>query len=278
MRRVFKYMISMIRGICIGIATLGMLLFATDIVGIAVIATNPRVQGFERFAEEPIADRESFVRRLVRFTDEGIYHVPSDINRPLLWDNWLLYVLSYTDPVKYEHYEYIDSRKAIARGTGFCSQSALVITDVLQKRGIPSKMVALNGHVVASAEVYPDQWWILDGDYDVVIPHSIEEIEQDPEIIREYVEPTAGPLQTDVLIDIYGPEGNGISADGWAYHGRTREEVNKQYTLKWAIPLVMMVASVVVWRLSFLSIESPRRMFKTPFNNRRKGIDLSRID
>ena len=66
---------------------------------------------------------------------------------------------------------------------GLCSQHAIIVDGILKDKNIPSKIVRLTGHLVVMAEVSSDENWILDSDYDVIVPYSLTEIEKDSTII-----------------------------------------------------------------------------------------------
>jgi hypothetical protein len=131
---------------------------------------------------------------------------------------------------------------------GLCSQHALIVLDALKRRGIVARLVLLDGHVVASAQVDDERWWVLDPDYGVVIPQSIEQIQEAPESVRPFYR-AAGHSEKviDLLVQLYGPEGNMV-LDGVgdprrpAYMLRAVFE-KVAYFLKWAIPLALGLVS-----------------------------------
>ena len=67
-------------------------------------------------------------------------------------------------------------------------QAKLLHKKLLKEKNINSKIVGLDGHVVATAQVdkMQNQWWVLDSDYGVIIPHNLREIEHNPKLISTY--------------------------------------------------------------------------------------------
>jgi hypothetical protein len=124
--------------------------------------------------------------------DEGIekYHL-----RIPFWENWLLYLASFIRPDIYRKYEYANYMKAIERGVGLCSQHALIMTGILEDEGIPAKIIGMGGHVVLSAKVHDNSWYVIDPDFGVIIPYDISEIEKNPQLTRPYYE---NVLKTEV--------------------------------------------------------------------------------
>lgn len=170
--------------------------------------------------------------------DEGIYKY--NLRIPI-YENYLLFFASYIYPKTYKKYEFANYKKAIERGVGYCSQYSIIISEILKEKGIESKIIGLNGHVVATAKVDKNnnKWWVVDPDYCVVIKHSIEEIENNPEIIRNfYLKKGYNDETIDILIEIYRKEGNSIFESVKDYTGDKKyNNEYASYKLIWIIPL-----------------------------------------
>lgn len=179
--------------------------------------------------------------------DEGLYKYNMTIPP---YENWILASLQFILPSVYKRYEYCDYKKAVERGIGLCSQHAIAIVDFLNENNIEAHMLGLDGHVVALGNV-DNSWWVLDPDFGVVIPHSIQEIENDPEIVRSYYSGKPyknGSLTLDDIVNIYGKEGNiiyplqfsGIGNVGYIDCGWKKVLIRKfSYILKWVIPFLL---------------------------------------
>ncbi|MBA1330248.1 hypothetical protein QQ73_03385, partial [Candidatus Endoriftia persephone str. Guaymas] len=59
---------------------------------------------------------------------------------------------------------------------------------------------------MATAKTTNGDWWILDPDYGVVIPHDLRTLEQQPELVSEYYAPSilncSPPLKTKTCQDV----------------------------------------------------------------------------
>lgn len=160
-------------------------------------------------------------------------HVP-------IWENYILFALSFTGDSRFRNYEFSNYSKAIERGVGLCSQQSIILSELLLRKKIPSKIIGLDGHVVVSAQLDKDTWWILDPDYGVVIPHNIEEIEADPLLVENYYK-DAGYNSPEHIINIYRNDGN-VIPNGYGASGYTPRKYYIEYIfyiLKWVLPLVL---------------------------------------
>ena len=172
--------------------------------------------------------------------DEGIdkYNL-----RVPVFENYILHFSSYISPSSFKKYQFINYKKAIKRGVGLCSQHSIILSEILKKNNIDSKIVGLAGHVVVMANIDKDKnlWWVLDPDYGVVIKHSIGQIERDPKIITDYYyENGYSEEETIKLINIYGSEGNFVTDGAIEYSGNKKYYFEKiAYIAIWVIPLFL---------------------------------------
>ena len=153
-------------------------------------------------------------------------------------ENFLIYLLTKFQ-MEDQLYEFCQAERAIERGASVCSQSAKILADILIRNRIRAHIIGLEGHVVVRARVVkePEQWWVLDADYGVVIKEDIDEIENNPEIIRSaYGNQGYRDGVIDQLVNIYGPEGNQVIDERL----RCDKEI-QLYLLKWLTPLVGML-------------------------------------
>ena len=128
-----------------------------------------------------------------------------------------------------------------------CSQHAIIISEILKAKGIESKIIGLDGHVVATALVNKtnNQWWILDPDYGVIVPHDIKQVEENPSIIQGYYSSAGYSIKTNgKIINIYEKSGNKIIDGVRKYDPRIKSYALRYYVesityfLKWVMPLL----------------------------------------
>ncbi len=100
-------------------------------------------------------------------------------------------------------YERDDWRTALRLGVGYCSQQSLVLAHFLQENGVEARVAALGGHVVVAAQREAGEW-ILDPDYGVVLPFSLQRAREDAEAVRSiYAAGKYGPAQVEMVVGIY---------------------------------------------------------------------------
>jgi len=195
-------------------------------------------------------ENKQYIIKLNKAVNDGICHYWLDegINkyniRIPIYENYLLFIASYIYPETYKKYEYLNYKKAIERGIGLCSQHAIIISEILKEKGIESKIIALNGHVVAMAKVdkKTNEWWVIDPDMGVVIENDISYIENEPEIIRDYYfKKGFNDKKIDELVEIYGKEGNIVVDSVKDYDLKKYRNEYTLYVLIWLIPLFFML-------------------------------------
>ena len=194
---------------------LGVGLFITNIAGLFISLRNELIyqekaginltekELYQRINKK-VSDKKEYISNLNKAVKKGIAHYWRDEGidkynlRIPFYENYLLFIASYLDPEEYLKYEFYDYRKAIERGIGLCSQHAIIVSEILLEKNIPSFIIGLSGHVVlrAQADADRDQWWVLDPDYGVVIPYDIDIIENNPKIIRSFYTQAGYKLKT----------------------------------------------------------------------------------
>jgi hypothetical protein len=254
------------------LACFGLLLLGLNIAGLFIPLRNPDIyrdnlsffkdditltegQLWSSTVRQPGESTEAYVTRLNDAVNKGIAHYWDDQGihkynlRIPIYENYLLFFASYLYPSAYRKYEYCDYKKAIKRGLGLCSEHAIVLTGILKDRGIESQIVSLSGHVVAMAQVNQGTWWVLDSDFGVVIPHSIAQIESDPNMIRPILK-QKGYSDTVVnwMVDVYGKEGNQVFSGASEYRPRGYQIERLSYILIWILPAIMMVPFFLIRR------------------------------
>lgn len=246
---------------------LGLLLTGINVAGLFISMRNPEIyrergvrdkdditlteEELLRVGERrPEESTEGYIIRLNEAVNKGIAHYWEDAGiekynlRVPVYENYLLFLASYIRPRDYRKYEFYNQRKNIERGVGICSLHGLVMAGMLKDHGIDSRIVLLNQHVLAMAQVDQahDRWWVVDPDLGVVVKHDMNEIEAQPELIRPfYLEKGYDPQYVDFLVQIFGKDGNAIFRDAYDYLPWKLGYVEYfSYFLIWIIPVTLM--------------------------------------
>ena len=249
---------------------LGFCLFIINIIGLFISLRNESIyqekaginltekELYQRI-NKTVTDKKEYITDLTKAVHQGIAHYWRDagINKYNLripfYENYLLFIASYISPEEYLKYEFYDYRRAIERGVGLCSQHAIIVSEILLEKRIPSFIIGLSGHVVLRAQVDADrdEWWVLDPDYGVVIPHDIDIIEKNPKIIRSFYAQAGYKLKTIASLGkIYEKiEGYVVRSEQGArgYRIKRYRAENIFYLLKWIIPCIFIVTSIILF-------------------------------
>ncbi|MGQ0749518.1 MAG: transglutaminase-like domain-containing protein [Betaproteobacteria bacterium] len=212
----------------------------------------------------PAADRKSYAMAVSHAINKGVAHylwldegIEKYNLRVPFHENYILFVASYLIPQYYRKYEFRDYRRAIERGVGLCSQHAIIVAEILRKKGLASGIVSMPthadmpGHVVATARVDDarNEWWILDADYGVVVPHGIEAVRAQPSIVAPYYRRRGYDEQTvATLVSNYAKDAR-VFPDGAKNYGvMTYWAEAIAYALIWIIPGFLAIPFVLTLR------------------------------
>lgn len=197
-----------------------------------------------------------YVQRLTELVyDSTVHYWPEEdteavVNlRVPIYENYLLSLANKLHH-KVGPYEYCLAERAVERAASVCSQSSRIVVNILLRNRVRAQILALDGHVIVRARVdrEADEWWLLDADYGVVIPHDLPVVENNPEIVIDAYQQQGYPVQVATeLASIFGPDGNQVIDEKL---GCEREE--HLYLLKWLLPIIGMLpftSYLPVWYL-----------------------------
>ncbi|HHZ65538.1 MAG TPA: hypothetical protein EYN51_08605 [Flavobacteriales bacterium] len=165
-------------------------------------------------------------------------------------ENYILWMAGYVFPEHYAKYEFANYWKAFDRGVGLCSQHAIILTGILNDNNIPAKIISLSGHVVTYADTGVDNWNIFDSNYGVFIPHTLEEAENNPKMVKDIYKNSIAdyrevdePISLEEMAAVYGTEGNQVYEDGIrGYVGFKKYYIEKgSYWAIWLFPLLLLL-------------------------------------
>jgi len=250
------------------LAIIGVLLLGLNITGLFTSLRNPEIyhetstpfrnditlsekQVYE-ILDSDCSNRADFIKKAVYAINQGIAHYWENDGidrynlRIPIQENYILNLSSFILPSKFQKYEYLDYHRAIERGVGLCSEHAIILAGALYDRGIDTKIIGLDGHVVATAEVNEKSniWWVVDPDYGVIIPYDIKTIEENPTIVKKYYLDNGYDEKTgDLMVRLYGKEGNRVS-NGYGvgdYSILSHYFETASYIMIWVIPLLFLL-------------------------------------
>ncbi|MBF0370889.1 MAG: hypothetical protein HQL52_15675 [Magnetococcales bacterium] len=189
---------------------LGLLLLMLNLTGLFHYRTiDPKQSGLKENDPTPLSEAdfwqrskkltdespEAFAKRLTALVESRIIQVSSSRTKPTLTENWILWGVSHY----LGFYEWIDTQKAIRLGGGLCSQHAIVFNNILEQNGIPSRILALDGHVLNEVR-YRGEWHVHDPSFNVLFSRSFEALHQDGERVYDtYTQAGLSPFDANLL-------------------------------------------------------------------------------
>ncbi len=166
--------------------------------------------------------------------------------------NFILNLAALADPLLermgyapnlYGRYEFLNHHDALKRGVGLCSQVALTVAGVLHEWGTKVSIIGLDGHVVAAALGPDGREYLLDPDYNVVLPFDLEHAEQNPrDVMAQYKAAGYSDQRAELVATIYGKSGNVVFDGGpEAYRPKMYVIEIAANFLKWFIPVLLLI-------------------------------------
>lgn len=232
----------------------------------------------ELLNDKTISD-EMFVRKINSLVHENIAHYwptdPTESLRIPFAQNYLLYMTSFIKPSIYRNYEYCSYTRAIHRGVGLCSETAIIVTDILEHKGIESHMLYFNGHVATIAKI-PDKgegyWLYLDAYYNVIIPTDFDSLNKNPDLIRPYYEAVGlGKEDINLLVSFMRDTPNTMfqrGVTGYTDCNWKKITVRKVTDIvKWVLPILLMTPTIRYWWHKKNSKQPPLQDKKETFSN-----------
>jgi hypothetical protein len=159
-----------------------------------------------------------------------------------IYENYILFGMSYIFPEHFLKYFFTDYQKALERGIGVCDEHTIILDGILKSKNIESRMIDTPHHFfeIALADPQTNEWWILDPDYGVVIPYSLEQVQKTPELIRRgYLEEGYSNETINYIVNnVYQNHEIKIHSDISDYSTKLYPFERLSYILIWVIPLI----------------------------------------
>jgi len=165
-----------------------------------------------------------------------------------IWENYLLYFVGiFSDLPQYERYHFVDYNRSLERGVGICGDASMVLSQILDKKGIDNQIISYQGHVITQAR-FNNNIILLDPDFGVELDMSLEELVADPSNAYAYYR-NAGYSEREArsLVKIYGTK-HTVFDDVYAFMPKRFLFEHVSYVLKWLIPAILILISLFIVR------------------------------
>lgn len=205
--------------------------------------------GLQRRSDE---SAQAFAERATQVVCGGLAHVEWDdpaaqryyLQVPV-WENYWLHLAGYLHD-DFRRYHFRNPERTLERGVGICGDAACLLSSVLEREGIDTRIVAFDGHVVVEADLLgaAPARWMLDPDFGAVVPHDIEDVHRDPEVIDgPYHAAGHGDDDIAALKQIYATPYHTYES-AFAFRPRRAIAEEAAYALKWGVPLGLLAVGL----------------------------------
>ncbi|WP_440903478.1 hypothetical protein ACMZOO_11485 [Catenovulum sp. SX2] len=200
----------------------------------------------------PNESAELFSRRATELIAQGLAHIhweayePEKFNQLVpVWENYWLYLMGKLSGIpEYRKYHFADYKRSLRRGIGLCGDASMVLSQVLTLNGISNKIITFPGHVVVAAN-YAQEQWLLDADFGVVMPYSLDKLAQNSQAAA-LLYLAAGYTQADYRFAENMARQPFKTWDGVEHFITKKYYFEKiAYWLKWPFPIVLFLLSLL---------------------------------
>jgi hypothetical protein len=165
-----------------------------------------------------------------------------------IWENYFLYFMGkFSGIPEFEKYHYASYERSLKRGIGICGDASMVMSQLLDKRGIRNQILSFPGHVVVAANIDGVER-VFDPDFGVAIPFSPEQIKDSPtQIYQHYQGMGYSTREIQGLMRAYNL---GFKRWDGVQHFITNKYYFEKvaYVLKWPLPLLFLFLGIFVLR------------------------------
>lgn len=242
-----------------------MLLYLLFLVGIILLSANvagfffsirPTGHHFDRslldnLQMSPDESEQEFLKRMLDVLDKTMIkfgNIPSNTRKYNMTipfsENFILNLLALYDR-QFDQYEFISPTKALLRGSGACSQFAIVLVQTLNRNGFNSRILPLGSHVLVLIQPSGTDEYIADPFFNTIIPCNRDQLKKTPEIIREHYKDMSEQyiiLLSESFRTSQYPPMSVKEYVGWkSYYF---EPIS--YILKWLMPVLLMMPLILI--------------------------------
>jgi hypothetical protein len=166
-----------------------------------------------------------------------------------IWENYFLYFAGQLTSIpEFKKYHFADYNRSLKRGIGICGDASMIMSQILNQEGTVNQIVSFPGHVVVAAQNGSGKENTYDADFGVLVPYTIEEIQQSPSLIDDfYKQKGFSDREIGTLRRAYAQDYQ--RWDG-VEHFITKKYYFERisYWLKWPLPIFMILVGVLVIR------------------------------
>lgn len=166
-----------------------------------------------------------------------------------VWENYFLYFTGlFSNLPQFERYHFVDYRRSLERGIGICGDASMVLSQMLDKKGIENRIVSYGGHVITEVTLGDNQKLLLDPDFGVNLDMSLADLQARPaDAYLPYIEAGYKEKEALALVRIYTTRHTTYDSV-YAFMPRRYLFEYGSYILKWLVPAFLLLVSFIYLR------------------------------
>jgi hypothetical protein len=202
---------------------------------------------------EPLENESEldYTNRLTQVIAQSMAHIhwieeldPTRFNQQVpIWENYFLFLMAkFTNIPEYYKYHFADYKRSLKRGIGVCGDASMIMSQLLDKQGIPNQILSYPGHVVVTATIN-NQELVFDPDFGVATPFTIDELAASPALAKPlYLQQGHSQRDANTIARILGGE---VERWNGVQHFITNKYYFEKvaYWLKWPVPIALLLIS-----------------------------------
>ncbi|WOJ95054.1 transglutaminase domain-containing protein [Congregibacter variabilis] len=194
-----------------------------------------------------------YAERLTKVIADGLAHIhweqyPVDRfnQRVPFWENYILWAMSVFTPIpEYRRYHFSNPEKSMERGIGICGDASILMSQLLEREGIRSRLITVPGHVLVEALIN-GAWQTFDPDFGVVLGSPASELAINAGSVANLYKEQGFKYYEAAFIE----DALAASPTYWdgVKHFITKKHYFEKfaYVFKWILPLVFLAFGVMV--------------------------------
>lgn len=208
-------------------------------------------KNYNRNANERVSD---YIARVNHLVYQSFFHITWNEQKDTykynqsvpVFENWLLYLLSFTGIEHFKKYHFANFKRSVKRGIGVCGDACMILSEMLSKNNINSVIVTFPEHVILLVHLNNEQW-VLDPDFDVYfsLNNKADLKNLNHDALDSYRERGYSEYELEELQRIYSApyqEWESVKAlMTKRYYFETLA-----YTIKWLVPAALMLIAALL--------------------------------
>ena len=209
------------------------------------------LKNYNRNANEHASD---YIARVNQLVYQSFFHIKWNEQKDTykynqsvpVFENWLLYLLSFTGIGHFKKYHFANFKRSLKRGIGVCGDACMILSAMLSENDIKNDIVTFPEHVILLVYLNNEKW-VLDPDFDVyfLLSNKSDLKNLNQNAVNFYRERGYSDYELKELQRIYS-----APYEEWE---SVKELMTKRYyfetfayTIKWLVPIALILTTTML--------------------------------